>query len=389
MAGCQGLVFHIPRVEWHGTEWADRPAPDASDEAAPDTGRREAGGSRRRDALCAHAARIAALGSPFVANLVQAAWRQLDRAPELALMFDNWPGEYGADAVAFRLASALHALALGGEPARLAALFAAGDGDFDAAVAEALALHQGFVLAWMAHPTQTNEVARSAAFAAALLTLDAQAPMPVDLLELGASAGLNLNLGRYRFALGATQCGPAQSPLRLAPEWRGPTPPKGALHIARAQGVDLAPIDPRDPASARRMQAYVWPDRPERLERLKAALAIAKRHPPRVARASAAPWLEQRLSAPQEAGTRRVIVHSMVMQYLSAGERGEITAAIIRAGAAATPERPLAWIALEWTTDRRAVMLQATHWCGRDTCRGQTRVLARCHPYGEWIEWLD
>jgi hypothetical protein len=56
-----------------------------------------------------------------------------------------------------------------------------------------------------------------------------------------------------------------------------------------------------------------------------------------VARASAAPWLEQRLSAPQEAGSRRVIVHSMVMQYLSAGERGEITAAIIRAGAAATP----------------------------------------------------
>jgi hypothetical protein len=137
------------------------------------------------------------------------------------------------------------------------------------------------------------------------------------------------------------------------------------------------------------MQAYVWPDKPDRLARLRAALDIARDHPPQVDRASAAPWLEKRLALPQAAGTRRVIVHSMVMQYLSAGERGEITAAIIRAGALARLERPLAWIALEWTADRSAVMLQVTHWDGAGRqATGQTRTLARAHPYGEWIEWL-
>ncbi|NMN05103.1 MULTISPECIES: DUF2332 family protein [unclassified Novosphingobium] len=342
----------------------------------------------RRDGLRTHAARIAALGSPFVARLLEAAWRQLDQAPELALMFDNWPGEFGADAVAFRLASALHALALAGDPPRLAALFASQNGDFEAAVGEALALHQGFVIGWMAHPTQTNEVARSAAFAAALLTLDRQGPLPVELLEVGASAGLNLNLGHYRHILGRTTCGPANSPLSIVPDWRGASPPPAALRIASARGVDLAPIDPREPASATRMQAYVWPDKPDRLARLQAAIAIARRHPPLVDRESAAPWLERRLAAPQAQGTRRVIVHSMVMQYLSAGERGEITATIIRAGAAATPERPLAWIGLEWAADRSAVMLQATHWGAGVRSGGQTQTLARVHPYGEWIEWL-
>jgi hypothetical protein len=379
----------ISVAEWLGTgdqTTTGRGTRDRSDAAC--TG-------ARRDGLCAQAARIAVLGSPFVSHLVEAAWRALDRAPALALMLDSWPGDFGADAVALRLASALHALALRGTPPRLAALFAAREGDFDSVVGEALAQQEKFIIAWMARPTQTNEVARSAALMAALLTLDAERAMPVDLLELGASAGLNLNVAHYRFILGDTACGPADSPLQLAPDWQGGSPPQGRIAVASARGVDLAPINCCDPAAALRMQAYVWPDKPGRLVHLSAAQQIARVHPPQVDRGNAATWLRQRLALPQARGTRRVIFHSMVMQYLSAGERGAIAQSIIRAGALATPDNPLAWIALEWTPDRRAVMLHATHWGGgmagqggtSDGC-GSTRALARCDPYGEWLAWL-
>src|SRR4051812_46736171 len=79
---------------------------------------------------------------------------------------------------------------------------------------------------------QTNEVGRSAVLMSGLLVLAETFPQPVELLELGASAGLNLVLDRYGYELGGVGAGDPASELQLKPEWKGPQPPGAAVKVA-------------------------------------------------------------------------------------------------------------------------------------------------------------
>jgi len=344
-----------------------------------------AGSHNRRELV--HQARVAeGLGSPFVARVLEAAARQLDLAPRLAARIDGWSGDFAADAVAMRLNAGLHALARRGSPSRLCDLYLRLGGDFDAAIGEAMMGAEEELLEWLQWPTQTNEVARSSAFMAALLVLAARDPRPMELLEIGASAGLNLNLARYRHVLGGFSCGSPHSPLSVMPEWRGPRPPVADVCIARARGVDLRPVDLGDPAARERMMAFVWADQNDRAARLAAALKVAEAYPPHVEHGAAAQWLPSQLREPQQAGVRRVVVHSMVAQYLSPMHWRGVVDSILQAGSRATADCPLAWISLEWTAARREVQLRLVEWSG-NSGEGTTRTLARCHPYGAEIEW--
>jgi len=326
-------------------------------------------------------ARVAhGFGSPFVAALLLAGARHLEVAPYTATMMAEWPGDRASAAVAMRFHSALHALARQGGIAPLAALFRGETVDVDHAVRTALTMGDLVIAERLKHPTQTNEVARSAAFAAALLHLGQMFAMPVELLEIGASAGLNLNLGRYRHNLGGTIAGDPCSELTIAPTWFGPPPPATTLDIRTARGVDLAPIRIEDAAACERLLDHLFVDQVQPMDRLTRALAIARRHPPRLDQDSAGAWLPDRLATVQVDGCLRVVLHSMVMQYLAADERRDVVAALQPAGARADDRHPLAAIGLEWTPARDAVRLTMTHWPD-----GRTRQLAECDPYGAWI----
>lgn len=323
------------------------------------------------------------LGSPFIAQVLEVAEHHLALAPDTAALMTDWPGDPAAAALALRLNAALHALARSGTLPALSALYARAHDDFDGAIAQAMAEQDAFIAQWMQHPTQTNEVCRAAAIHAALMLLAAQYGTTFELLELGASCGLNLNMGRYAYRLGAVRSGALDSPLLLAPEWRGMAPPSPAdVTIQSARGVDLRPLDARDPAMRDRLIAYVWADQPHRIDRLEQALGIARAHPPRLDQASAAPWLAERLEEAQSPGSCRVVMHSMVLQYLGARDRLAVLESLSLAGARASRAHPLAAISFEWTQDRRQVQLRLTTWPG-----GATRVLATCHPYGDWVSW--
>lgn len=336
------------------------------------------------DELSRQAGRCRALGSPFIAEILEAADRQLFLAPLTAAAVRNWPGDPAAAAVALRVNGALHALARRGSPPYLAELYRREHDDFDGAVAVALSRFDQFVADWIRHPTQTNEVARAAAIMSALMAAPLDRPMPFDLLELGSSCGLNLNLDRYDYRLGPVCAGDPLSPVKIAPDWRGPPPPVRPVTITSARGVDLLPLRASDPADRERLLSFVWADQPARSKRLDQALKIAVAHQPRVDQGHAAAWLADRLAEPQPAGRCRAVVHTMVLQYLDAGEREHLSATMARAGDQASPERPLIWIQFEWTPDRRAVELRLTAWP-----IGRSVVLATCHPYGDWLRWLD
>jgi hypothetical protein len=76
-------------------------------------------------------------------------------------------------------------------------------------------------------------------------------------------------------------------------------------------------------------------------------------------------------------------MHSIVWQYVPADQQDRITAAMEAAGARATAERPLAWIALEANRARHHHELRVRYWPGGDA----ETLLATSHPHGAWIDW--
>jgi hypothetical protein len=341
--------------------------------------------------LHVEAAKAEGFGKPLTAALMLALGRVLPDATRVFAAIENWPGDLASDGVIFRLNAGLHALALEGcEPGVLRALYEDGampcSAALDAALAEALDVHASALLGWLSHPTQTNEVARVAGLVAALIEVGRSDGLPCEVLELGASAGLNLNAAHYAVRLGGlAACAPA-SAVTLAPEWRGTPLTPGPLCIAAARGVDLHPLDVTCADDRRSLAAYVWPGEAARAERLAAAIGIAAAHPPQVDSGLASAWLLRRFAEPQTPGVRRVVFHSMVLQYADAAERAAIDTAFALAGARAEPDRPLARVSIEWRADRGAVELRIAQWNGA-AHRGESRIVAHCHPYGEWIDW--
>jgi hypothetical protein len=322
------------------------------------------------------------LGSPFVANVLEAAYSQILRAPRTAIMMADWPGDLAAAALSMRLNGALHALARRGKIAKLAALYRCEHQDFEGAIGEALAIGDDFIAEWMQHPTQTNEVGRAASLIAALMVAQTTTRCQFELLELGSSCGLNLNLGHYSYDLGGVRVGRANSSVLIAPRWEGAPPPVAPVEIVAARGTDLRPLDPSDDATRERLLSFVWADQTARAQRLERALDIARDYRPWIDRENAVDWLTERLNAPQQEGVCRVVMHSMVLQYLDEAGRRTVERAIREAGTQATEQRPLAGIAFEWTRDRSEVHLLLTCWPD-----GRTRHLATCHPYGDWVRW--
>jgi hypothetical protein len=96
-----------------------------------------------------------------------------------------------------------------------------------------------------------------------------------ELVEIGASAGINTMMDRYAYDLGGTMAGPPDSLMRIVPEWRGEAPPANPVEIVGLRGCDIAPVDLTDPAAAQRLKAYIWADATERMARMDAAIALA------------------------------------------------------------------------------------------------------------------
>lgn len=328
------------------------------------------------------ARRCRLMGSSFVASVLEAAYRQLSQAPVTAQIIHQWPGDPAAAALALRVNAALHALARRGTPQHLASLYRFEHTDFDGAIGQAFADQDAFVAGWIGTPTQTNEVARAGALMSALMAAPLSRPMPFELLELGSSCGLNLNLARYAYKLGPVSAGDPSSPVRIEPSWRGLAPRFSPVSIIAARGIDLQPLCASHTGDRERLLAFAWADQPARSRRLDQALQIAAEYPPRVDRGDATTWLARRVLEPQKAGTCRAVVHSMVLQYLHEDEREDIAATMAAAGARATEDRPLVRVSFEWTTDRREVQLRLTCWP-----TGTSVVLARCDPYGDWLDW--
>lgn len=331
------------------------------------------------------------LGSPFSGDMLELLAGPLEAsvAPLLAPWADADLPKLLADATALRVLGALHWLVLTGAEPVLARHYPPQASDFDGPVLQALlpgviARRRGEIERFMEGPPQTNEVRRSLALVGGFLALARDTGLPLRCLEIGASAGLNQSWDRYRYSFseGATWGDPS-SPVHLEGDWRGPPPALAAACVAERAACDVAPVDLRDPDRALRLQAYVWPDQLDRMERLRAAIAVTLANGVQIERADAAPWVAKHFSP--KPGVASVLFHSVMWQYMPDATQAAVRSAIDRAGAAATPDAPVAWLRMEPLTTRSADMeVRLTLWPS-----GAERLLARAHPHGAWVEWLD
>lgn len=222
--------------------------------------------------------------------------------------------------------------------------------------------------------TQTNEPARCATLLPALALLDG----PLALIEVGASAGLCLNLNKYSYDYETThlQGADAEGPTLRCSILRG-TPSLHMPDVAWAAGIDLNPLDPANPDDRSWLECLVWPDQPERAARLSAALDTAIRCPVPVYPGD---LVEQLPSVLEQvpAGTTPVVFHSAVLAYVDSAVRAEF-AGLLR-------HLDVVWLANEAT----GVVVNAEP-PERGTAPFVLTVngerVAYTHPHGDWIDW--
>jgi hypothetical protein len=281
----------------------------------------------------------------------------------------------GPSVLALRLVGAVHRLVLRGDAPRLAVHYPSAGGrpgDAWPPFVELLRDRRDEVRALVEHPVQTNEPGRCAALLGGSLEVARITGLPLRLLEVGASAGLNLRFDRYRYELDSERWGPRDSPVVIRSRLTGERRPAldAQLRIARRAGCDRRPVDPRSDEGQLTLTSYVWPDQVERLERLRAALAVAREVDAPVERAGAADWIEARLAEPAP-GVVTVVFHSLVIQYLPDEERERFERAVT--------SHDVAWLRMEPADEAADVRLRLG---------GEDRLIARAGYHGDFVEWL-
>jgi hypothetical protein len=295
-------------------------------------------------------------GSPLTYCLLNSAADDLDTGGVTSRAMAGSERDRPGTVPGLRFAAALHHLVLDGRAPDLAKHYPSVGGrprlatlwpDAEAAVKE----HEAEVRRLVrANAVQTNEPGRNGPlFGGLLVASERVGGLPVRLLEVGASGGLNLRPHKvaYRLADGTVLGDPA-SELRLDPEWTGRPPAdlSRPLVLASRAGCDTHPVDVTTKAGQLHLASYVWADMVHRMERLRAAMRLAATDPVRVEQADGAEWLERQLAALPE-GVLTVVWHSVMWQYASPAQRERGRAALAGAAARATGSAPLALLVYE------------------------------------------
>jgi hypothetical protein len=328
------------------------------------------------------------LGSPFTAFVCRVLYARLDERSAFGSRLLNWPGAPQADAVALRACGALNFFARQNFPA-LAPLYPPhplpSEDEFWRGAEPAIAQLDEALTKILDSAPQTNEVARSALLLPGYLEIAARTKRPLEIRELGASAGLNLSFDRYFYDYGdGKSFGSPDAKVRISCQWRGePGPLSGTLEVAGRLGCDLNPIDASDLAQRARMLAYIWPDQTERLARAEAALDLAAKTKTRVEAIDAARFAERELQH-GAAGKTLVLAHTIFWQYLAKETRSALRAAISKAADRASEQNPFAWLRVEAEPDEpRGGVLRLSLWPQGTV----DRKLALADFHGQWIDW--
>lgn len=282
------------------------------------------------------------------------------------------------DALPLRFLGGVHRLVLDGDVPDLARFYPSAGGHFEpddpdrdpgpvflATVAE----HRDRVVAALARTVQTNEVGRCASLLPGFLAVADSTGLPLRVLELGSSAGLNLRWDQYRYEGGAdgSAWGDADALLRFTDVFVAPLPRLDVeARVVERRGCDRNPIDATSAEGSQLLRSFVWPDQLERFAALDAALALAPSVPVDVDRADAAEWVAEQLGRVTD-GVATVLFQSIVWQYLTPHTRTAVRDAVKAAGASASANAPVAWLRMEPGVDPpKGAEVRLRQWPGEE-----------------------
>jgi hypothetical protein len=196
---------------------------------------------------------------------------------------------------------------------------------------------------------QTSHVQRSLGLRLGLSVIASELAGPAHVIEVGASAGLNLGFARYGYQVGGRRFGDATSPVQVRAELHGsvPLPDLDLLPpVASLLGVDLHPVDATDPDARAWLEALVWPENRGQRDLLAAALELTASDPPQILAGDAIdllPGVAGRLPSDQP----RVVFHSATRLHVPDDRLQAFDAAIGSLG----DTGPLWWLSIEDAPD--------------------------------------
>jgi hypothetical protein len=239
--------------------------------------------------------------------------------------------------------------------------------------------------------TQTNEVGRCGLFLPLFEIVANDVDAPLAHIDVGTSGGLNLLFPRFAYRYDdATVIG--ESPVQIDVGTRGIRPhPTSIPLLGGSCGIDITPIDVTDPTEARWLEACCWPDQADRFRRLRAAINIAREHPPEILAGDAVEAIEPVIERMASRG-HPVITTSWVLNYLTSEQRIAFVDALDRAGATTD----ISWVIAESPfltpevphsgdhSNEHITELSLITWRNGER---DDQHLGTCHPHGYWIHW--
>lgn len=230
---------------------------------------------------------------------------------------------------------------------------------------------------------QTNVVQRSIILLPAFAHVaEMGGNRPLAQIEVGTSAGLNLNWQHYHYDYGAgLSWGDETSPVRLSTERRGDVAQPGlpeSLRASSSVGVELQPISLADDSAVLWLRSLVWPENVELHRQVSAAIAVAEKHPPNVVEGEVNAKLPALLESAPEDATLCVFATHVLYQFPR-----DALITFFKSMQAYSESRPVYFISME--TANAHSELKLTLYESGSRCELN---LANCHPHGYWLEWL-
>lgn len=292
------------------------------------------------EALAAHlrwqAAWCAKGGSPLYAYLLERSASDAEVQGPVWEALAGLEGGPNGTVLGLRFMGAVHRLVLEDSLPDLARRYPStgGEGDPDATwplFRQAVINRREVIRALAEKRCQTNEVGRSAALLGGFLEAAHRSGLPLRILEIGASAGLNLRWDRYRYESAHGAWGEPGSPVTFAHSFEVAPPMHRHAEVVERKGCDLHPVDPTTDEGALTLRSAIWADQLGRLALLDGAIEVAREVPVEVEEADALSFLQRELARPAP-GAATVVFHSVFMQYLHPEDRRRVRDLIAGAG---------------------------------------------------------
>jgi hypothetical protein len=305
--------------------------------------------------------------------------------------------------------AALHDLALAGRAPALAAAYASaadggdggdcggGDGAAGGAAIDTL-LRMTDAIADIAvrRPVRADETGRYAVLYPAITEAARRAGADaVGLIDLGCSAGLNLNVDRVGITYSdGPSLGDPSSPVQQSSSivHDRPLPTRAMPEVVARIGVDLDPVDVTEADDARWLRACLPPDQPERRARLDAEMALAATAPRLLLRGDPVQLLPDAI-ARVPAGVMPVVTTTWALSQFSLEARQRF----LRRLEEAATGRAVAWVSAEGVGVAPTVPTLGDRPASGHSIIGlalfgrsarPAEAIARCWSRGRFLAWL-